>query len=344
MFVDERDAIRAVKGGDASPPIKAGDVIVLIGNGPSGTGMQETAQITTALKYLPWGKHVALLTDGRFSGISTGACIGHVGPEALQGGPIGRVRDDDIIEIVIDRRALTGSIDLVGADGERTRRATLRRRCSRRAARVQRLRRTPRCPTTRGSGPRCSARAAARGAAASTTSIESSRRSTRASRHWRRSQMTHATDSHDERRRCSTRTASFYPLADDWDALINHADLAELSSHASRRARPASRGSTARVLAPIGSQEVWAAGVTYYRSRTARIEESKDAGGGSFYDRVYDAERPELFFKAASWRVRGPGRAGSNSSRREVERARAGARALHQCARARSSATRSATT
>src|SRR2546430_13505876 len=81
--------------------------------------MQETAQITTALRYLPWGKHVALLTDGRFSGFSSGACVGHIGPEALHGGPIGRVRDDDLIEIVIDRRALTGSVDLVGVAGER---------------------------------------------------------------------------------------------------------------------------------------------------------------------------------------------------------------------------------
>ncbi len=118
VFVDERDAIRAVKGA-GERPIRAGDVIVLIGNGPSGTGMQETAQITTALRYLPWGKHVALLTDGRFSGFSSGACVGHIGPEALHGGPIGRVRDDDLIEIVIDRRALTGSVDLVGVAGER---------------------------------------------------------------------------------------------------------------------------------------------------------------------------------------------------------------------------------
>jgi dihydroxyacid dehydratase/phosphogluconate dehydratase len=80
--------------------------------------MQETAQITTALRYLPWGKQVALITDGRFSGFSTGACIGHIGPEALAGGPIGRVRDDDIIEIVIDRKALTGSVDLVGTATE----------------------------------------------------------------------------------------------------------------------------------------------------------------------------------------------------------------------------------
>src|SRR5881275_2247217 len=117
VFVDERDAIRAVKGA-GERPIRAGDVIVLIGNGRSGTGMQETAQITTALKYLPWGKHVALLTDGRFSGFSSGACVGHIGPEALHGGPIGRVRDDDLIEIVIDRGTLTGSVDLVGAAGQ----------------------------------------------------------------------------------------------------------------------------------------------------------------------------------------------------------------------------------
>jgi dihydroxyacid dehydratase/phosphogluconate dehydratase len=118
VFADEREAIKAVKGA-TDRPIVAGDVIVLIGNGPSGTGMQETAQITTALKYLPWGKHVALLTDGRFSGFSSGACIGHIGPEALHGGPIGRVRDDDLIEIVIDRNELSGSVDVVGAGGVR---------------------------------------------------------------------------------------------------------------------------------------------------------------------------------------------------------------------------------
>jgi len=60
-------------------------------------------------------------------------------------------------------------------------------------------------------------------------------------------------------------------------------------------------------LPPIGSQEVWAAGVTYFRSRNARMEESKDAGGGTFYDRVYEAARPELFFKATPRRVVGPG-------------------------------------
>ena len=116
VFTDERDAIHAVKG-TSSRPVREGDVIVLIGTGPSGTGMQETAQITTALRYLPWGKHVAVVTDGRFSGFSSGACLGHVGPEALDDGPIGRVRDDDVIDIVIDRHALTGSVNLVGAEG-----------------------------------------------------------------------------------------------------------------------------------------------------------------------------------------------------------------------------------
>jgi xylonate dehydratase len=116
VFTDERDAIQAVKGASARP-VREGDVIVLIGTGPSGTGMQETAQITTALRYLPWGKHVALVTDGRFSGISTGACIGHVGPEALDDGPIGKVRDDDLIEIVIDRNTLVGTVNVVGAEG-----------------------------------------------------------------------------------------------------------------------------------------------------------------------------------------------------------------------------------
>jgi xylonate dehydratase len=116
VFTDEREAIRAVKG-TSTRTVREGDVIVLIGTGPSGTGMQETAQITTALRYLPWGKRVALVTDGRFSGFSSGACIGHIGPEALDDGPIGRVRDDDIIEIVIDRNALTGTINLVGEHG-----------------------------------------------------------------------------------------------------------------------------------------------------------------------------------------------------------------------------------
>jgi putative YjhG/YagF family dehydratase len=116
VFTDEHAAIEAVKG-TSGQPVREGDVIVLIGMGPSGTGMQETAQITTALRYLPWGKHVALVTDGRFSGFSSGACIGHVGPEALDGGPIGRVRDGDLIEIVIDTRTLSGTVNLVGAEG-----------------------------------------------------------------------------------------------------------------------------------------------------------------------------------------------------------------------------------
>ena len=100
---------------DISLSIPAGKHTVIMG--PSGTGMQETAQITTALRYLPWGKHVALVTDGRFSGFSSGACIGHVGPEALDDGPIGRVQDDDLIEIVIDTQTLTGTVNLVGTGG-----------------------------------------------------------------------------------------------------------------------------------------------------------------------------------------------------------------------------------
>ena len=116
VFTDEHDAIEAVKG-TGGRPVREGDVIVLIGMGPSGTGMQETAQVTTALRYLPWGKRVAVVTDGRFSGFSSGACIGHVGPEALDDGPVGRVRDDDLIEIVIDTQTLTGTVELVGADG-----------------------------------------------------------------------------------------------------------------------------------------------------------------------------------------------------------------------------------
>jgi dihydroxyacid dehydratase/phosphogluconate dehydratase len=76
--------------------------------------MEETYQVTSALKFLPWGKTVAVVTDGRFSGVSTGACVGHVSPEALGGGPIGRLRDGDVVEVVVDRRSHEGRVDLVG--------------------------------------------------------------------------------------------------------------------------------------------------------------------------------------------------------------------------------------
>jgi putative YjhG/YagF family dehydratase len=117
VFTSERDAIGAIKG-TRGDPIAPGDVMVIAGRGPLGSGMEETAQVTMALKFLPFGKHVALLTDARFSGVSTGACVGHVSPEALEGGPIGRLRDGDRISIVVDRIGLTGSIDLVGHGDE----------------------------------------------------------------------------------------------------------------------------------------------------------------------------------------------------------------------------------
>ena len=113
VFVRERDAVQAIKS-KGENRIKPGDVMVLCCRGPMGTGMEEVYQITSALKHLPFGKYVALLTDARFSGVSTGACIGHVGPEALAGGPIGKVVDGDIIRIRIDRNRLEGSVDLVG--------------------------------------------------------------------------------------------------------------------------------------------------------------------------------------------------------------------------------------
>ena len=114
VFTTERAVIAAIK----ADQIKPGDVIVLICRGPSGAGMEEIYQITSALKFLPFGKHVAVLTDARFSGVSTGACIGHVGPEALAGGPIGKVLDGDLIQIVIDRNRLEGTIDVVGVAGK----------------------------------------------------------------------------------------------------------------------------------------------------------------------------------------------------------------------------------
>jgi putative YjhG/YagF family dehydratase len=113
VFLTEPAAIAAIK----SNRIQAGDVLVLICRGPLGAGMEETYQLTGALRYLPFGKHVAVVTDARFSGVSTGACIGHVSPEALAGGPIGRVLDGDLIEIVIDTRTLEGSLNLVGESG-----------------------------------------------------------------------------------------------------------------------------------------------------------------------------------------------------------------------------------
>ena len=116
VFTSERAAIAAIKG-LGPEPIRPGDILVLMGRGPLGCGMEETYQVTSALKHLPWGKEVALITDARFSGVSTGACIGHIGPEALAGGPLGRLREGDLIEIVVDRVNLTGSVNLVGHDG-----------------------------------------------------------------------------------------------------------------------------------------------------------------------------------------------------------------------------------
>ena len=115
VFVREKAAIAAIKKG----VIQSGDVVVLAGCGPMGTGMEETYQLTSALKHLPFGKHVALVTDARFSGVSTGACIGHVGPEALAGGPLGKLRDGDVIRIVIDRNKLEGTLDFIGEGGRK---------------------------------------------------------------------------------------------------------------------------------------------------------------------------------------------------------------------------------
>ncbi len=113
VFTTEEAAIHAIKAGE----IAGGDVIVLICGGPMGAGMQEIYQVTGALKQLPHCRNVAVLTDARFSGVSTGACIGHISPEALAGGAIGKVREGDLIEIVIDRCALTGSVNLIGEAG-----------------------------------------------------------------------------------------------------------------------------------------------------------------------------------------------------------------------------------
>ncbi len=111
VFTSEAHAIAAVK----AARVKAGDVMVLVGIGP-GSGMPETYQITSALKYTKDGQRIALITDGRFSGVSTGACIGHVSPEAWAGGPIGCIRDGDTIRLHVDTRTLEGTVDVVGLE------------------------------------------------------------------------------------------------------------------------------------------------------------------------------------------------------------------------------------
>ena len=122
VFLTEKAAIAAIKS-TGPDRIQPGDVLVLMCRGPMGSGMEEIFEITVALKYLDFGKHVAVITDARFSGVSTGACIGHVTPEALAGGPLGKIQEGDRIEIVIDRVKLEGSINLVngGSAGEGSR-------------------------------------------------------------------------------------------------------------------------------------------------------------------------------------------------------------------------------
>ncbi len=115
VFTTEPAAIAAIKHNE----IRSGDVIVLICRGPLGSGMEETYQITSALKHLSFGKHVALITDARFSGVSTGACIGHISPEALAGGPVGKILEGDLIEVIIDRNRLEGTVNFVGREGAR---------------------------------------------------------------------------------------------------------------------------------------------------------------------------------------------------------------------------------
>jgi len=117
IFTSERATIAAIKS-QGEDRIKAGEVIVLICRGPLGTGMEEVYQITSALKYMPYANSVALITDARFSGVSSGPCIGHVGPEALAGGPIGKLRDGDLVRVIIDTVKLEGSIDLVNENHE----------------------------------------------------------------------------------------------------------------------------------------------------------------------------------------------------------------------------------
>lgn len=113
IYLSEAAAVHAIKAHE----IQAGDVLVMMCRGPMGSGMEETYQVTSALKHLPFGKHVAVVTDARFSGVSTGACVGHVSPEALARGPLGKLVDGDVIEIVVDRNKMEGTVNLVGNNG-----------------------------------------------------------------------------------------------------------------------------------------------------------------------------------------------------------------------------------
>ena len=155
VFTARAGRHRRDQGARPTSPMRPGDVLVLTGRGPLGSGMEEIFQLTSALEYLSWGREVAVLTDARFSGVSTGACIGCVAPEALAGGPLGKVRDGDRIRIVIDRHRLEGSVDLVG-DAQRPFSPEEACRClgaadvSCRASRPTRP-----CRPTRGCGPRC---------------------------------------------------------------------------------------------------------------------------------------------------------------------------------------------
>ncbi len=113
VFASEEAAIAALKS-TGDDRVQEGDVLVLAGLGPLGAGMPETYQVTSTLRYSSVGKNLAVLTDGRFSGVSTGPCLGHASPEALAGGPIGKLRDGDPIRIRIDTRTLEGTADFVG--------------------------------------------------------------------------------------------------------------------------------------------------------------------------------------------------------------------------------------
>jgi len=117
VFTSERATIAAIKN-NGSNRIKPGEVIVLICRGPMGAGMEEVYQITSALKYMPYANSVALITDARFSGVSSGPCIGHVSPEALSGGPVGKIVDGDLIRVVIDTDKLEGAIDFVRQEAD----------------------------------------------------------------------------------------------------------------------------------------------------------------------------------------------------------------------------------
>ena len=255
VFVTEAAAIEAIKHGE----IGHGDVLVLICGGPLGAGMQEIYQITSALKALPFCKHVAVLTDARFSGVSTGACIGHISPEALAGGPIGRLRDGDWIEIIVNRSALHGTVNLIGEGVERFSEDEGTHLLAEREPRSD-LASHPALPAdTRLWAALVQASGGVWGGCVYDTDAIVDQLA-RGAKHREGSTMKIYNTT---RGLLVEQQGRFHTATADFDDLVRSDDPQSLAA-GKPQVRACRRARSQRILAPIGSQEVWAAGVTYY--------------------------------------------------------------------------------